>query len=143
MKKKQKPILCIILLLNAIILFFSTKFSSFFSLLFVCSERDIMGPNAEVCPKLKDIEKMAKQSQEYQDFNNSETSQKVRAFLSETLGETEQNKILDCLMTTICTDRYLPQELSDYGKKNSMFQALAEYDIQSYNLIMKYNNSGT
>lgn len=105
---------------------------------------DIMGPNAKVCPKLKDIEEMAKQSKEYQDFNNSETSQKVRDFLSEKLGETEQNKILDCLMTTICTDRYLPEDLNDFDSKGfSMFRALAEYDIQSYNLVMKYNNSGT
>lgn len=104
-------------------------------------ERDIVGPNSKVCPKLKDISKLAKQSPEYQAFDNSQESKDVRNFLKEKVGEMDQNTLLDCLMTTICTDRELPDDVNDYGEENSWFQALADYDVQSYNLVMKYNNS--
>jgi hypothetical protein len=47
-------------------------------------------------------------------------------------------------MTTICTDRELPDAVNDFGSTGidgSMFEALAEADITSYNLIIKHNNS--
>lgn len=106
-------------------------------------QRDIMGPNAKVCPKLNDIEDKAKLAGEYQAFNSSDDSNDVRELLKNEVGEMDQTKLLDCLMTTICNDRSLPDVIDDYAKEDSWFQKLAEYDIQSYNLVMKYNNSGT
>eukprot|EP00980_Cylindrotheca_fusiformis_P000278 scaffold66_cov115-Cylindrotheca_fusiformis.AAC.10 len=104
-------------------------------------ERDIMGPSAKVCPRLADIQDQAMLSDEYQDFNNSKDSQDTRALLDEEVGNMEQIVLLDCLMTTICDDRSLPDVVDDYGEEDSWFQKLAEYSIKSYNLVMKYNNS--
>jgi ubiquitin-like domain-containing CTD phosphatase 1 len=104
--------------------------------------RDILGPNPKVCPRLKDIADRAEKSEEYQAFNNSEETQSIREFMKEEVGDMNQDKILDCLMTAICTDRDLPEPLGDFGKEDSWFQKLAEYDIQSYNKVLKYNDSG-
>jgi hypothetical protein len=106
-------------------------------------ERDVMGPNSKVCPKLDGIADRAKLSEEYLAFSTSKDSQDVREFLKKQVGDMDQIKILDCLMTTICNDRALPDVIDDYGNQDSWFQKLAEYDIQSYSLVMKYNNSGT
>ena len=108
-------------------------------------ERDVMDGNAHVCPRLAEIEQAARQSDEYQAFNNSDQMEALRWFARDKLGTTGDLRFLDCLMTTICTDRDLPDAVNDYaGEENnhdSMFRALAQVDIQSYNLMMKYNNS--
>lgn len=111
--------------------------------------RDIMDANKHVCPRLALIEEAAKQSEEYQAFNNSDQTQALRWFARDKLGAADDVELLDCLMTTICTDRDLPDAINDFdrtspfynGDEDSMFQALAEADIRAYNLIMKHNNS--
>ncbi len=110
--------------------------------------QDVMDANNRVCPRLEQIENDALQSQEYQAFNNSEQMQALRWFARDKLGTLDTLHMLDCLMTTICTDRTLPDPINDFDftqssqrDENSMFQALAQSDIQSYNLVMKYNNA--
>jgi hypothetical protein len=110
--------------------------------------RDIMGPSPHVCPRLAEIEEAAKQSDQYQAFNNSDQMEALRWFARDKLGA-QGGDILDCLMTAICTDKDLPDAVNDYeratsrndGDQDSMFQALAQADIMAYNLVMKYNNS--
>ncbi|KAG7369191.1 histidine phosphatase superfamily branch 2 protein [Nitzschia inconspicua] len=107
-------------------------------------DRDILDANDRACPRLKQIQDQATQSQEYQDFDNSPTSQEVRRYMFDRLKMSNQsrNSILDCLMCTICTDRPLPEAINDYdGSNNNWFAKLAEYDIQTYTKLMKYNDS--
>jgi hypothetical protein len=89
--------------------------------------KDILDPNEHVCPKLKTIREQALQSEDFQTWNNSQEVNDIREFMRVTLGNTDQNGMLDCLMTSICTDRPLPEEVDDYGKQDSMFETLAEF----------------
>ena len=90
-------------------------------------DRDILDANYEVCPRLESIVSAAQQSHEFQQFNTSSEAQELRKFMIESLGNTIE---LDCLMTTICTDRTLPDPINDYSsddKGKSWFQRIAEY----------------
>jgi hypothetical protein len=90
--------------------------------------QDILDANWEVCPRLAVLHDNAIQSGEYQAFNNSVQSQKTRQFIFGTLGKnTNDDDLLDCLMTTICTDRPLPDAVDDYGKVGSRFEQAAEF----------------
>ena len=112
--------------------------------------QDVLDANVKVCPRLAELENAAFQSQEYQAFNNSDEMQALRWFTRDKLGTEDPFHLLDCLMTTICTDRELPESIDDFnltaastskGGETSMFHALAQADIQSFNLVMKYNNA--
>jgi ubiquitin-like domain-containing CTD phosphatase 1 len=91
--------------------------------------KDILNANEHVCPKLKTIVERALQSEEYQAWNSSQEVTNIRKFMNVTLGKLDQHGIVDCLMTTICTDRSLPEAIDDYGKHtgDSMFEALADF----------------
>jgi len=104
-------------------------------------DRDIMSPSNHVCPRLEDIANQAKQSEEYQAFNNSEDAKQIHRFMDDKVGRMDDEDILDCLMTTMCTDRDLPNLVRDYGKPDSWFDKLMAYDVAGYNLIMKHNNA--
>jgi len=108
-------------------------------------DRDVLGANSMTCPRLKELEDMAKKSIEYQTFNNSDYRNSLRWYARDKLGITSNGgELLDCLMTTICTDRELPDAVNDFGSTGidgSMFQSLVDADITSYNLIIKHNNS--
>jgi hypothetical protein len=44
-------------------------------------------------------------------------------------------------MCTVCTDQKLPDAVNDFdGTSDNGFARLAEYDIQTYTLIMKHKN---
>ncbi|KAL3916551.1 MAG: hypothetical protein SGILL_005127 [Bacillariaceae sp.] len=107
-------------------------------------DRDIVDANKHDCPRLADIYAQAIQSPEFQAFDNSPQSQKVRQYMSEqaNMGPDTRNSILDCLMTTMCTDRTLPDAIDDFdGTNENWFHQLAEYDIETYTKLMKYNQS--
>eukprot|EP01083_Nonionella_stella_P046794 125335_1 len=79
--------------------------------------RDILAMNVEVCPRLEDIQDDAKNSQEYLDlFVNSKESQIMNDLMMKELGGEFQSSAMDCMMSTICTDRKLPSILDDFGK---------------------------
>jgi len=104
--------------------------------------KDILDPNEDVCPKLKKIKENALQSEEYKAWDNSQSVKELREFANRTLGYASEDGILDCLMTTICTDRTLPEAINDYGSANtSWFEALEEYNNRKHNFVMKHNDS--
>ena len=106
--------------------------------------RDVLGANSLTCPRLRELEDAGHKSQEYQAFNNSDKRNSLRWYARDKLGASGGVEFLDCLMTTICTDRELPDPVNDFGSTGadgSMFEALAEADIMSYNLVIKHNNS--
>ena len=91
-------------------------------------KQDILAANSRVCPRLKTLQVEAVLSDEYQSFNISERSEKTREYIMRTLGKsTNDFDLLDCLMTTICTDRPLPDGVDDFGKVGSRFEEVAEF----------------
>jgi len=92
--------------------------------------RDVLNPNAEICPRLKELEEEAWNSAEYQSVNASTEAMELRSILndagakSDKYGFEPMNEATECLMTTMCTDRILPEKFDDYGKDNSLFDRL-------------------
>lgn len=77
---------------------------------------DVLTPNSPTCPKTLDLYNEAYQSDEYKAWiEKSMEAKTVQSFVTNELGLDEMpSSILDCLMTTICTDRSLPDSLNDY-----------------------------
>ena len=75
--------------------------------------RDVLDPDQQLCPKLGDLLKGAYSSKNWELFNHSKEASTLRQFMKEELGGTMVGAI-DCLMTTICTDRELPDVLNDF-----------------------------
>jgi len=93
--------------------------------------KDILTPNHAVCPKLSNLEEEAYSSPEYKAFNSSENRNEIRHILYNELKVPvdEDDSMLDCLMTTICTDRILPDILDDFSddNDNSIFNRAGDF----------------
>ena len=80
--------------------------------------RDVLDPNEFRCPRLKQMHDEFMQSPTYQEFLNSKESVLLRQFRQKVLKVPEEQldnyEAVDCLMTTMCTDRTLPDVLNDY-----------------------------
>lgn len=114
--------------------------------------RDILAPNNAVCPKLDDLERLALESEQYiKKFETSEEAQKMNKLMEVNLtnGVNFRAEALDCLMTSICSDKDLPTILRDYGSSldpsfsntENNFERLMNYSIQAYSYKLLYNNS--
>jgi hypothetical protein len=114
---------------------------------------DILAPNHAVCPRLNEIRKEALLTEEFQNYNNSISVLKIRQMMEQTLGKNFEYDAVDCLMTTICTDRKLPNMLNDYHNKNGVesndfaqrygnnrFERLAELSAKSFIFPFSYND---
>lgn len=77
---------------------------------------DIMAPNEAICPRLAEIRERYENSAAYQTFSQSNETKLLEGFMENVLGRSvgEDYDIIDCLMTTICTDRTLPDSINDY-----------------------------
>jgi ubiquitin-like domain-containing CTD phosphatase 1 len=75
---------------------------------------DVLGINKLVCPRAGDLFDEAYESDEYKKWrDNSMEVKTVTSYLKEKMGIQEiSTSILDCLMTTMCTDRTLPDPLN-------------------------------
>jgi hypothetical protein len=88
--------------------------------------RDILGGFQSQCPKLEALKRTSEESHVYQQFANSQESKEVCAFMESQL--THDPGLLDCLMTTVCTDRPLPERFGIYNPHpNSWFNRIAAY----------------
>jgi hypothetical protein len=88
--------------------------------------RDILGGFQEHCPKLDAIQAASETSKDYLEFYNSEESQQVRDFMESQL--VHDPGLFDCLMTTVCTDRPLPDSFGVYNPNpSSWFNRIAAY----------------
>jgi hypothetical protein len=88
--------------------------------------KDILGGFQNHCPRLDAIKRESQTTKEYQAFYNSIESQQVRAFMEEQLSH--DHGLFDCLMTTICTDRPLPDDIGDYDEyKSTWFNRIESY----------------
>ncbi|KAL3937473.1 MAG: hypothetical protein SGBAC_007430 [Bacillariaceae sp.] len=73
---------------------------------------DILGGFQKNCPKLDGLKRESFSAKEYKQFYNSIESQQVRGFMADQLSH--DHGLFDCMMTTICTDRILPEQFGDY-----------------------------
>lgn len=119
--------------------------------------RDVMDANEGVCPRLAEIAEQWRASDEYRSFVKSQESQTLRRFAREVL-KVEDMSAVDCLMTTICTDRTLPDAVNDYrgptdARESShpatdehpygtnLFQRLFDLDAQTWTKLFVYDNA--
>jgi len=122
--------------------------------------RDVLSRNFDVCPRLSELEEEAKSSVEYIRLygNENEEAQVMKRMMETELGGDFQSSAHDCMMSTICTDRVLPDILNDYGKGNAngdddyedtyssaygtnRFERLSKYSFLPKNFIFRYNKS--
>ena len=76
--------------------------------------RDILAPSTRECPRLKQLQEAIENDPdgEYQKYLNTDEVVQLQNFMQDVLGN--KDVALDCLMTTICTDRTLPTAINDY-----------------------------
>ena len=111
---------------------------------------DVLGINEHVCPRTIDVRDEAYKSDEYKEWVSSVEVKAVKAFVQEQLGMDEMPySMLDCLMTTICTDRTLPEPLNDYdgslgpksenealAQNENMFERIANFVSHVLGLVL-------
>jgi hypothetical protein len=97
---------------------------------------DILSGDEEHCPRLQELQQQAQDSKEYKDYENSEQVQLLRNFMEQELGQVMEDEAIDCIMTTICTDRPLPEALDDYGRNTSKY-----HDTYGDNLLKRVYES--
>jgi hypothetical protein len=104
---------------------------------------DVFTPNGIVCPRVKELENEAYESEEYKRWvETSEEAKTVKAFMNDKLGLDEvPEAILDCMMTTICTDRKLPDVLNDWGSDGGMFELVANFAVKNFTFPYKHNEA--
>jgi Histidine phosphatase superfamily (branch 2) len=79
--------------------------------------RDVLEPNEDVCPHLTEIRTRNEASPEYKAYNQSNDAVLLRHFQKQVLRIPDRSRdmdAIDCLMTTMCTDRPLPEAVNDY-----------------------------
>eukprot|EP00560_Eucampia_antarctica_P008333 CAMPEP_0197826666 /NCGR_PEP_ID=MMETSP1437-20131217/3591_1 /TAXON_ID=49252 ORGANISM="Eucampia antarctica, Strain CCMP1452" /NCGR_SAMPLE_ID=MMETSP1437 /ASSEMBLY_ACC=CAM_ASM_001096 /LENGTH=611 /DNA_ID=CAMNT_0043427195 /DNA_START=140 /DNA_END=1975 /DNA_ORIENTATION=- len=110
--------------------------------------RDILSPNHKVCPRLTELSEDCFKSEEFQTFNSSNSAKQTRQLMEQNLGKNFEYDGLDCLMTTICTDRKLPDILNDYNDTtihdqkpvSHVFKRVADLSAKSFLFPMIYND---
>lgn len=78
--------------------------------------KDVLVINKNICPRAAELEAEAYESEEFKQWNETSVEvQIIRKFAQSKLGLDEVPfGMLDCLMTTMCTDRPLPDPIDDY-----------------------------
>jgi len=130
---------------------------------------DVLVPDGKKCPKTHQMKNEAYNSDEYKHWiDNSMEVKMAKTLVKEKLGlDNMPSSMLDCLMTTICTDRSLPDSLNDYdgslgptpwedslqslstsaGEVESgddftaMFERIANFAIKNFTFHYKYNDA--
>ena len=120
---------------------------------------DYININWDICPRLNVISDAWLRSDAYRNYQSSEEVQRLQQFASEEFSFYKQKSskttfqnlkqlyddfVLDCLMTTICTDRPLPESVNDYaesGNHNSTFKRLYDMNVKEFSMIMTYNDA--
>lgn len=107
--------------------------------------RDILSPNPEICPRLRQLWKDAESSREYVErFVKSDEAKAMKQLMAD-LGGEFQEAAQDCIMTTICNDKELPEILNDYGDESdnsqNYLQRLSEFSYLPFNYALMYNDA--
>jgi len=100
---------------------------------------DILEGFQKNCPKLEALKRESFSATEYKDFYDSIESQQVRGFMADQLSH--DHGLFDCMMTTICTDRKLPEQFGDYEADNSTwFNRISTYHTRNHTFPLRYND---
>ena len=119
-------------------------------------DRDILVANHEVCPRLSEVWERNAASPGYQQLNASKEAILLRHFQVDVLKIPNTNRdmdAIDCIMTTMCTDRPIPDAINDYrpidhpvdytvtSKWNATYgtdilQRLHDFEAQKHNYIV-------
>jgi len=114
---------------------------------------DVLTSNEQLCPTLTKLREEALQSDEFQQKNSSMEAAELREILAEDLGSEgfmdgghwfePMDYILDCLMTTMCTDRTLPDRVDDFGStsdgRKGVFEQIVDFSVWSKVFHLRYN----
>lgn len=116
-------------------------------------DQDVLDPNEKICPRLQEVRQRFYRSEAFQSYNSSKEATELRAFLLNELGVEHMDSI-DCLMTTICTDRPLPDAVNDFRQERrledsdiedqqekSMFNRLYDFAVQETALLYNENDA--
>ena len=104
-------------------------------------DRDVLGVNERICPRLTKMKDKVHQSSTFKAFNQSSSEAKtLRKFMSNDL-QSPADLNIDCLMTTVCTDRPLPDEF-DYEGDSDMFDRLTNFLYRRNNMLYMANGAG-
>mmetsp|Transcript_6453 Transcript_6453/g.13323 ORF Transcript_6453/g.13323 Transcript_6453/m.13323 type:complete len:594 (+) Transcript_6453:145-1926(+) len=118
-------------------------------------DNDILSPHRgeAKCPHQKEVMKRAIASESFTAFYHSEESKTMRKLIDDYL---EPEGVLfggtDCMMTSICTDRSIPDVINDYGNQITQdafakeygpnrFQRLRDYVVQNKTFVSRFNDS--
>lgn len=97
---------------------------------------DSMYPNDRVCPRLDDLEDEAYASEGWKAGNNSADAKAMTAALTDILGKGwSWYNLIDCFMTTVCTDHDIPE-----GMTEELFQDAVDHAEWQYAYPAQYNN---
>jgi len=120
--------------------------------------QDVLSVNDRICPRAHDLWLEAYESDEYKNWAESNSEVKVvKKFVKDELGLDEMpGATLDCLMTTICTDRTLPPALDNYdgslgptpynafvedGDVNDMFERIKNVAVKNFTWAYRHNDA--
>lgn len=128
-------------------------------------DRDILVANHEVCPRLSEVWERNAASPGYQQLNVSEEATLLRRFQVDVLkipNPSRNMDAIDCIMTTMCTDRQIPDAINDYRPighplndsttgstvrngdatyGTDLLQRLHDFEAQMYNYIVTANEA--
>jgi len=112
-------------------------------------DTDTLAPNHKICPRLDELEEEARSSTEYMaKFVNSDESIELKQKIEDLGGAErmeESDAAIDCLMTSMCTDRNLPDALDDYNSvsrnDNSFFKQVADTALSKKTFVYDFNKS--
>jgi ubiquitin-like domain-containing CTD phosphatase 1 len=106
-------------------------------------ENDIIDPNERKCPRLTEMRERYERSNQYRSFNQSAEAVQLRSFMKNVLKIDGDMEATDCLMTTMCTDRGLPdaQHTGDGDGTTGGDNCMATSDGHSHDDERRYSSS--
>jgi len=112
-------------------------------------DTDTLSPNHKICPRLDELEEEAMSTTEYvTKFVTSDESVALKKKIEDLGGANrmeESDAAIDCLMTSMCTDRTLPDALDDYNSlskdTNSVFKQVADAALSKKTFVYDYNKA--
>jgi len=115
---------------------------------------DVLAPRSNICPRVEDLWLDAEESKELVAYNETEEVKTLRKMMVDTMGRDFSGNVVDCLMTSICTDRPLPDVISDYGNASSekeseyaekygsnRFERLINFEVETETFHHRYNDA--
>ncbi len=104
---------------------------------------DQLYPNNDVCPKLDVIQESAYTSPDWIAKNTSSEMFKLNSDLDNILGKGQWswNYVFDCMMTTVCSGRAIPDGRGEIKMSDAIFNATIRQSEAEMAFLNLYNNS--